>query len=276
MTNGSRSIVLLGDERVDEVAGAHRTGLPGRSLGRLQLPRPRSARAVAALGLLAGCLAGPPARGAAGDGGAARGGGRRSGPQQRYVQRGPRRPVRLRPARAVLGAETWDPIMDGRAAAYRPAYAVLERAVPEPHWYLDTLAVEPARHGQGIGSRLLQAVHAQADADGLPIRDVFTFQPKSLAALPPPRLRGDLGRRRRRVVPPGGACAGTGAQGRVGDATRGRSIRRNGQQHDRRRAQERAMGQRFTVIEHAQFTVVPVSASGDVRRRHGGLQQRAV
>jgi len=81
--------------------------------------------------------------------------------------------------RAVLGAETWDPIMDRARAAFRPGYAVLEQEVPEPHWYLDTLAVEPARHGQGIGSRLLQAVHAHSDADGLPIT-VFTFQPKNL------------------------------------------------------------------------------------------------
>jgi GNAT superfamily N-acetyltransferase len=83
------------------------------------------------------------------------------------------------PGRAALGAETWDRIMVGARAAYRPAYAVLERAVPEPHWYLDTLAVEPTRHGQGLGSHLLQAVHAHTDADGLPIT-ILTFQPKNL------------------------------------------------------------------------------------------------
>jgi GNAT superfamily N-acetyltransferase len=42
------------------------------------------------------------------------------------------------------------------------------RALPGPHWYLMVLGVEPARQGQGIGSRLIAPVLAQADAAGLP------------------------------------------------------------------------------------------------------------
>jgi ribosomal protein S18 acetylase RimI-like enzyme len=41
-----------------------------------------------------------------------------------------------------------------------------KREVPEPHWYLWALGVEPRCQGQGIGSRLLQPVLAQADQDG--------------------------------------------------------------------------------------------------------------
>ena len=40
--------------------------------------------------------------------------------------------------------------------------------VPGPHWYLMTLAVEPARQGQGIGSRLIAPQLERARAAGLP------------------------------------------------------------------------------------------------------------
>jgi ribosomal protein S18 acetylase RimI-like enzyme len=43
-----------------------------------------------------------------------------------------------------------------------------KRKVPGPHWYLWALGVEPARQGQGIGSRLIAPVLAQADREGLP------------------------------------------------------------------------------------------------------------
>ena len=42
------------------------------------------------------------------------------------------------------------------------------RDVPEPHWYLSTLGVDPPRQGQGVGSALLRPVLARADAAGLP------------------------------------------------------------------------------------------------------------
>ena len=33
---------------------------------------------------------------------------------------------------------------------------VHERVMPEPHWYLQSLATDPARQGEGIGTRLLE------------------------------------------------------------------------------------------------------------------------
>ncbi|MGD8475063.1 MAG: GNAT family N-acetyltransferase [Anaerolineae bacterium] len=43
-----------------------------------------------------------------------------------------------------------------------------KREVPDPHWYLWALGVAPEHQGQGIGSRLIQPVLAQADRDGVP------------------------------------------------------------------------------------------------------------
>jgi GNAT superfamily N-acetyltransferase len=40
--------------------------------------------------------------------------------------------------------------------------------VPEKHWYLWGLGIEPSRQGQGIGGMLIQPVLARADNDGLP------------------------------------------------------------------------------------------------------------
>jgi ribosomal protein S18 acetylase RimI-like enzyme len=42
-----------------------------------------------------------------------------------------------------------------------------KREVPGPHWYLWALGVEPGCQGQGIGSRLIAPVLAQADQDGV-------------------------------------------------------------------------------------------------------------
>ena len=41
-----------------------------------------------------------------------------------------------------------------------------DRLVPEPHFYLFVLGVEPAQQGRGLGSRLLAPVLARCDADG--------------------------------------------------------------------------------------------------------------
>jgi len=38
----------------------------------------------------------------------------------------------------------------------------------QPHWYLPLLGVDPAHHGRGLGSRLLQHVLAICDRDRLP------------------------------------------------------------------------------------------------------------
>jgi ribosomal protein S18 acetylase RimI-like enzyme len=46
--------------------------------------------------------------------------------------------------------------------------AAHKRDAPSRHWYLWCLGVEPACHGQGIGSRLLRPVLDQAGRDGVP------------------------------------------------------------------------------------------------------------
>lgn len=43
-----------------------------------------------------------------------------------------------------------------------------KRIVPGPHWYLAILAVDPPYQGQGLGSQLLRAGTARADAANLP------------------------------------------------------------------------------------------------------------
>jgi len=45
--------------------------------------------------------------------------------------------------------------------------ALRARDVPDPHWYLMVVGVEPTLQGQGVGGRLLQPVLARADAAGL-------------------------------------------------------------------------------------------------------------
>jgi ribosomal protein S18 acetylase RimI-like enzyme len=47
---------------------------------------------------------------------------------------------------------------DGRRAAL----------VPQPHWYLESIGVEPALQGRGLGTALLAPVLAEADAAGVP------------------------------------------------------------------------------------------------------------
>ena len=43
-----------------------------------------------------------------------------------------------------------------------------ERDVPEPHWYLFILGVDPPRQGQGLGSAIIRRGLARADEEGLP------------------------------------------------------------------------------------------------------------
>lgn len=43
-----------------------------------------------------------------------------------------------------------------------------DRDMPQRHWYLMILGVDPPRQGQGVGGTLVQPVLARADADGLP------------------------------------------------------------------------------------------------------------
>ena len=53
-------------------------------------------------------------------------------------------------------------------AAFTYADAVHARIMPEPHWYLGALGVDPSRQRQGVGGKLLQPVMALADATGVP------------------------------------------------------------------------------------------------------------
>jgi ribosomal protein S18 acetylase RimI-like enzyme len=51
-------------------------------------------------------------------------------------------------------------------AMVRYSERVAKSAVPDPHWTLGLLGVDPARQRQGIGSALLAAGLARADAEG--------------------------------------------------------------------------------------------------------------
>jgi ribosomal protein S18 acetylase RimI-like enzyme len=81
--------------------------------------------------------------------------------------------------RESVGPALWDRSVAAVNAAFEPADAALHRAVPEPHWYLDVIAVDPARQGRGIGGKLLRAVSARADTDGIPVV-LLTYQPTNL------------------------------------------------------------------------------------------------
>lgn len=50
----------------------------------------------------------------------------------------------------------------------------------QPHWYLWTLAVDPAHQGEGIGGELMRHTFATADAAGLPCY-LETTHPRALA-----------------------------------------------------------------------------------------------
>jgi GNAT superfamily N-acetyltransferase len=77
-----------------------------------------------------------------------------------------------------LGAAGWDHF-ERVAEFFEASDAPLAAVMPEPHWYLDTLAVEPTRQGAGIGSALLQAVHALADAEVWPTA-LLTFRARNV------------------------------------------------------------------------------------------------
>jgi GNAT superfamily N-acetyltransferase len=46
---------------------------------------------------------------------------------------------------------------------------VHERAISEPHWYLNILGVRPERQRRGIGGRLLTHMLARLDRERIPI-----------------------------------------------------------------------------------------------------------
>jgi ribosomal protein S18 acetylase RimI-like enzyme len=68
--------------------------------------------------------------------------------------------------RAVIG---FSPVARQRVLAVLDYMDELhKRQVPEPHWYLWLVGVEPDAQGRGIGSRLIQPVLTRADKEGLP------------------------------------------------------------------------------------------------------------
>lgn len=77
-----------------------------------------------------------------------------------------------------LGADTWDRYERMQATWTLPEER-LAAAVPEPHWYLDMVGVDPARQGAGVGGTLLRAIHERADSDGWPTA-LFTVQPRNV------------------------------------------------------------------------------------------------
>jgi GNAT superfamily N-acetyltransferase len=64
----------------------------------------------------------------------------------------------------ILGAESW--------ARFNTVCDYIEalhpKEVPEPHWYLPLLGVDPRLQGQGVGGALLKVILDRADRDGLP------------------------------------------------------------------------------------------------------------
>jgi GNAT superfamily N-acetyltransferase len=77
-----------------------------------------------------------------------------------------------------LGAAAWERF-ERMAGIFAACDAPLAAAMPEPHWYVDTVAVEPTRQGAGVGSALLQAVHALADVEGWPTA-LLTFRARNV------------------------------------------------------------------------------------------------
>jgi GNAT superfamily N-acetyltransferase len=67
------------------------------------------------------------------------------------------------------GADALGVLAPPVAARLATALALMQAHAPvEPHWYLDVLAVDPARQGAGLGTRAVAAGLARADAEGVP------------------------------------------------------------------------------------------------------------
>ena len=63
---------------------------------------------------------------------------------------------------ALIGAGAWERF----AAVYEEMDASHAALVPEPHWVLQLIAVEPDRRGAGLGSAVIRPVLERAAAEG--------------------------------------------------------------------------------------------------------------
>jgi ribosomal protein S18 acetylase RimI-like enzyme len=52
--------------------------------------------------------------------------------------------------------------------------------VPEPHWYIMILGVDPVHHGKGLGKALMEPVMKKAEANGQPVY-LETAQPANVS-----------------------------------------------------------------------------------------------
>lgn len=81
---------------------------------------------------------------------------------------------RMTPLRMLRSGHLLLPFRVGSACWRRLArlnrYALMlhSRTVPEPHWYLYSVGVEPSRQRRGVGAGLLKFALERADADHLP------------------------------------------------------------------------------------------------------------
>ena len=74
----------------------------------------------------------------------------------------------------------------------RAVEAMRAAAVPEPHWYLAGIGVDPASAGNGIGGALMQPGLERSGADGVPLRAADEQRGEPLL-LREPRVRGRPG-----------------------------------------------------------------------------------
>ena len=85
-----------------------------------------------------------------------------------WLPKGAYPPSRWRAARQLVGA--WQALLTPHT--FRDGLRYLtetEKLHPkEPHWYLAVIGVEPARHGEGLGGKLLDAVLGRLDTTGVP------------------------------------------------------------------------------------------------------------
>ncbi len=52
--------------------------------------------------------------------------------------------------------------------------------MPEPHWYIMILGVDPVHHGKGLGKALMEPVMKKAEANGQPVY-LETAQPANVS-----------------------------------------------------------------------------------------------